>query len=108
MKWYFLIRAEDRGRMQARVIQVVDRLMLTMSSFSFATLDGKVFLIFEIECELELAQRAKSLLKRLQGVISIDILSESDAMPRMIALFRLRCDLTETNDLLHFGVPGVF
>lgn len=88
--------------MQARVLQIIDRLTLTMCSFSLATLNGQVFLNFEIECEPEQAQRARALLKRLQGVTSVDLLSEADAMPRMIALFRFRCDITERNDLLHF------
>ncbi len=102
MNWCFLMQGEDRGRMQARVLQIIDRLTLTMCSFSSATLNGQVFLNFKIECEPEQAQRARALLKRLQGVTSVDLLSEADAMPRMIALFRFRCDITERNDLLNF------
>jgi len=59
MKWRFLLQGEDRGRMQARVIQIIDRLVITMGSLSFATLDGQVFLSFEVEYDPEQARHAK-------------------------------------------------
>jgi acetolactate synthase small subunit len=102
MKWSFLAQAEDQGRMTARVLQVLDRQLVSIESFSLAKLDGRTFLSFLVEADEKLVGRVQALLRKIEGMDSVMVIAEAGVLRRMIALFRVRCDIFDRNELLHF------
>jgi acetolactate synthase small subunit len=102
MKWSFLAQAEDHGRMQARVLQILDRQMASVECFSMAKLDGSIFLSFVVEANEGQATRAEAQLRKLQGVDSVAMMEETATVRRMIAQFRVHCDISDRAELLHF------
>lgn len=102
MRWCFLAQGEDHGRMQSRVTQIVDHLLIPMSCFSLARLENRLFFSFVVEAEEKQALRLESLLRKVYGMLSVDVASEASTMQRGIALFRVRCDISERDELLHF------
>jgi hypothetical protein len=58
----------DLGRMEARVMQVLDRLQATVVSLSYLRLDGYVFLSGVMEAEETQADRVKRLLRKIHGM----------------------------------------
>jgi acetolactate synthase small subunit len=93
---------EDLGRMEARVMQVLDRLQATVVTLSLARLDGRIFLSGLIDGEERQANRIEALLRKIQGMSSVKVLAEMYTMQRMMALFRILCDITDRAEILHF------
>jgi acetolactate synthase small subunit len=93
---------EDLGRMEARVIQVLDRLQAAVVSLSSTRLDGVIFLSGIIDADEKQASRIESLLRKIQGMSSAKVLAESHTTRRMIALFRILCDITDRAEILNF------
>jgi acetolactate synthase small subunit len=93
---------EDLGRMEARVMQVLDRLQATVLTLSSARLDGHIFLSCVIDSEEKQAGRIEALLRKIHGMHSVKVLAEADTTQRMIALFRILCDSTERAEILQF------
>jgi acetolactate synthase small subunit len=102
MRWCFLAQGEDRGRMQSRVTQIVEHLLMPMSCFSLTRLEDRLIFNLVVEADEKQALRLESLLRKVYGMLSVDVSSEASTMQRMIALFRVRCDSSERNELLHF------
>jgi acetolactate synthase small subunit len=102
MKWYFLAHGEDRGRMQSRVMGIVDHLLLSMSSFSMTTMDGRQFYSFVVEGDEGQAIRIESLLRKIYGILSVEVIPEADTLQRIIALLRVRCNISDHDEVLHF------
>lgn len=102
MRWCFWTQMEDYGRMQARVIQVLDRLQTPIEALSFAKLDGRIFLTCVVEADQKQASRIESLLRKIHGMISTKVLAETATAQRMIALVRILCDITDRSEVLHF------
>jgi acetolactate synthase small subunit len=93
---------EDLGRMEARVMQVLDRLQAAVVSLSSTRLDGLIFVSGVIDAEEKQASRIEALLRKIQGMSSAKVLAETHITQRMIALFRILCDITDRAEILHF------
>ena len=102
MRWCFWTQMEDLGRMPARVLQVFDRLQVSVEAISSAKLDGRIFLSCVIEAEESQTQRIAALLHKIEGMDSVKLLAESATTQRQIALFRILCDIHDRADLLQF------
>jgi acetolactate synthase small subunit len=102
MRWCFWTQMEDLGRMEARVMQVLDRLQATVVTLSSAKLDGHIFLSGVMEAEEKQAARIESLLRKIHGMESAKVAPETATIQRMIALFRILCDMTDRAEVLHF------
>jgi acetolactate synthase small subunit len=102
MRWCCWTEIEDHGRMEARVLQVLDRLQTTVGSISSVKVDGRIFLSCVVEADEEQAGRIDSLLRKIYGMVSVKVLPETAAVQRMIALFRILCDFTDRAEVLHF------
>ncbi len=83
-------------------MQVLDRLRARIVTISLAKLDGYIFLSGTMEAEEKQAGRIESLLRKIHGMISVKVAPEASAMHRMIALFRILCDMRERAEVLHF------
>jgi acetolactate synthase small subunit len=102
MRWCFWTKMEDLGRMEGRVLQVLDRLQATVLTLSSAKLDDYIFLSGVMEAQEKQAFRIESLLRKIHGLESAKVAPEADAVLRMIALFRILCDMTDRAEVLHF------
>jgi len=102
MRWCFWTQMEDIGRMEARVMQVLDRLQATVVTLSSVKLDGNIFLSGLMEAEERQASRIESLLRKIHGTISARVAPEAATTRRMTAWFRILCDITERAEILHF------
>jgi acetolactate synthase small subunit len=102
MRWCFWTQMDDQGRMEARVMQVLDRLQATVVTISSAKLDGDIFLSGMIEVEERQSSSIEALLRKISGMRSVKVLPEAATMQRMVALFRILCDLTDRAEILHF------
>ena len=102
MRWCFWTQMEDLGRMESRVMQVLDRRQAMVVALSLARLDGSIFLSGVVEAEEEHARRIEPLLRKIQGMCSVKVLAETVTTQRMIALVRILCDITGRAEVLHF------
>lgn len=102
MRWCFWTQMEDLGRMEARVMQVLDRLQATVVTLSSAKLDDRIFLSGVMETEEKQARRIEALMRKIQGMESAKVAPEAATLQRMIALFRILCDMTDRGEVLHF------
>jgi acetolactate synthase small subunit len=93
---------EDLGRMEARVMQVLDRLQATVVTLSSAKLDDHIFLSGVMEADEIQADRVERLFRKMHGMESAIVVAETAAIERMIALFRILCDMTDRAEVLHF------
>ena len=83
-------------------MQVLDRLQAAVVTLSSAKLDDHIFLSGMIDAEEKQAVRIGSLLRKIHGMESARVVPETTTMQRMIALFRICCDMTVRADVLHF------
>jgi acetolactate synthase small subunit len=102
MRWCFWTQMEDLGRMEARVMQLLDRLQVTVVTLSSAKLDDHIFLSGVMDAEEKQAGRIESLLRKIHGMESARVAPETATIQRMIALFRILCDMTDRAEVLHF------
>lgn len=102
MRWCFWTRMEDLGRMEARVMQALDRLQATVVTLSSAKLDNNIFLSGVKEAEEKQAARIESQLRKIHGIETAKVAPETATVQRMIALFRILCDMTDRNEVLNF------
>jgi acetolactate synthase small subunit len=102
MRWCFVLQCEDQVRMQSRVLQIVDSQLLAVNFYSVTRLEGKLFMNFVVEADERQAYRIESLLYKIHGMGSIERQADTGAMPRVVALLRVRCDISKRNELLHF------
>jgi acetolactate synthase small subunit len=102
MRWCFFVQMDDCGRMQSRVLQVTDHMMVSVENFSSTKLDERFFLSFTVKGDDKQAGRIESLLRKIHGVRSVEVIPEIAANQRMIALLRVRCDISERDEILHF------
>jgi acetolactate synthase small subunit len=65
-------------------------------------LDDQLLFSFSIEADEKQARRAESLMRKIHGMRTVTVLPEKAAILRMHALFRLRCDISERDGILHF------
>ena len=102
MRWCFWTQMEDLGRMEARVMQVFDRLQAALVTISSVKLDERIFLSGVMDAAEKKAGRIESLLRKIHGMESVKVAPETVTMQRMIALFRILCDMTDRAEVLHF------
>lgn len=102
MRWCFWTQMEDLGRMEARVLQVIDRLQATIVSVSSQKLDGHIFLSGVMEADETQADRVERLLRKIHGMESARAVPETATVKRTIALFRILCDMTDRAEVLQF------
>ena len=102
MRWCFWTQMEDLGRMEARVLQVLDRVQATIVSLSSVKLDGRIFLSGIVDADETQADRLERLMRRIHGVESAKAVPEAASVKRTIALFRILCDMTERAEVLQF------
>jgi acetolactate synthase small subunit len=102
MRWCFWTQMEDLGRMEARVMQVLDRIQAAVVTLSSVRLDDQIFLSGVIDAEEKQANRIEALVRKIQGMFSVKVLAETDTTQRMIALFRILCDITDRAEILQF------
>lgn len=102
MRSCFWTQMEEYGRMEARVLQVLDRVQATVVTLSSARLDGHVFLSGSVDTDEKQADRLESLLRRVHGMLSVTVLTETRTTRRMIALFRILSDAGDRAEVLHF------
>lgn len=93
---------EDLGRMEARVMQVLDRLQATLVSLSSVKLDGHIFMSGVIDADEMQADRVERLMRKIHGMESAKAVPETATVKRTIALFRILCDMTERAEVLQF------
>jgi acetolactate synthase small subunit len=93
---------EDLGRMESRVMQVLDRLQATVVTLSSTRIDERIFMSGAMEAEEKQATRIESLLRKIQGMESVKVVPETAAIERSIALFRILCDMTGRSEILQF------
>lgn len=86
---------EDMGLVEASVMQALDRLQATVVILSSASLDEHSFLSGVIETEENQAGRIELLLRRIREMESARFGPEAVTIERMIALFRILCDMTD-------------
>jgi acetolactate synthase small subunit len=103
MRWCFWTEMEDLGRMESRVVQVLDRLQVVVVTFSCARLDGHIFLCGVIEAEENQAARIEALLRKIHGMLTVKAVPAAATTHRMIALMRILCDRTERAEVLQFA-----
>ena len=102
MRWCFWTQMEDLGRMESRVMQVLERAQATIASLSSVKLDGRVFVSGVMEADETQADRVERLLRRIHGMESAKAVPETATVKRMIALFRILCDMTDRAEVLQF------
>jgi acetolactate synthase small subunit len=102
MKWCFLVRGRDQGRILARALQVLDRQQLPIASLVATSLDQQLSINFALEATESEAFRIRALLWRIHGVEAIDAFSEDSSVHRMMALFRIGYAPSQRFDLLQF------
>lgn len=83
-------------------MQVLDRLQATVVAMSSAKFDGHIFLSCVIDAEERRADLIDRLLRKIHGMISVKVLTEANTTQRMIALFRILCDITDRAEVLQF------
>lgn len=93
---------EEFGRMEERVMQVLDRTQATVVTISSARLDGRIFLSGVIDAEEEQASRIDALLRKIHGMASVKVLPATHTTVRMIAFIRILCNITDRAEILHF------
>ena len=82
-------------------MQVFDRLHATVVTFSSAKLGDHIFLSGVMDAEEKHAGRIESLLRKIHGMESARVIPEAATTQRMIALFRILCDITDRAEVLH-------
>lgn len=102
MRWCFWTQMEDIERVEARVMQVLDRLQASIVTISSAKLDEHIFLSGVMDAEEKQADRIESLLRKIHGMESVKVAPQTAVIQRMIALFRILCDMTDRAEVLHF------
>jgi hypothetical protein len=75
---------EDLGRMEGRVIQLLDRIQATIVTISMVKLDEHVLLSGVIDAEEIQAARLEALLWKIEGMRSVKVVSEMSTTQRMI------------------------
>ena len=83
-------------------MQVFDRLQAKVVTLSSVRLDGHIFLSGVMDADETQADRVERLLRKIHGMESAKVVLEMNTMQRMIALFRILCDMTERAEVLHF------
>jgi acetolactate synthase small subunit len=71
-------------------------------ALSAAKLDGRIFLSGVMDVEEKQARRIESLLRNIHGMESAKAAPDAESLQRMIALFRIGCDMTDRAEVLHF------
>lgn len=83
-------------------MQVLDRAQTTIISLSSVKLNGEIFLSGVMDAEETQADRVERLLRRIHGMESAKAVPETATVKRMIALFRILCDMTDRAEVLQF------
>src|ERR1700744_5745451 len=102
MRWCFWTQMEPLGRMEARVLEVLDRLQAAVVTLSSAKLDGSLFLSGIVDADETQATRIASLLRNIHGMRTVKVAPEIGTTQRMAALFRILCDITDRAEILQF------
>jgi acetolactate synthase small subunit len=102
MRWCFWTKMEELGRMESRVLQVLDRLQAEVVTLSSTRLDGRIFVSCLLEAEERQAARIEALLRKIHGMLTVKVVPAVAATRRMIALFRILCDITGRAEVLQF------
>lgn len=63
--------------------------------------DEYIFLSGVLDAEEKQAERIESLLRKIHGMESVKVAPETAVIQRMIALFRILCDMTDRAEVLH-------
>ena len=89
--------------MLSRVMQVFDRLQhVSVQNLSSAKFDGHTFLSGMIEADEKRGDRIRALLLKIEGMESVTVMEETATTQRVIALFRILCDITGRAEVLQF------
>jgi hypothetical protein len=80
VRWCFWTEMADLGRMEARVLQVLDRVQARLDTLSSVRLDGRIFLSGVMEAEESQADRAERLMRKMEGMEAVKVEPEP-AMP---------------------------
>ncbi len=99
MHWIYLLTADDRPRVQTRILQVLDNQRICVDSFVSARLGDEVYLrIFADTGECE-GMRLKALLHRIEDVKTITA-AENGTGEKSTMLFTIACPQRERASLL--------
>ncbi len=99
MYWIYLLTADDRPRVQSRILQVLDNQRIRVDSFVSVRLGNEVYVrIFADTGECE-GMRLKALLHRIEDVKTISA-SQNGAGEKSTALFTIACSQRERASLL--------
>lgn len=101
MRWCFWTEMEELGRMEARVIEVLDRIRATVVTLSSGRLDGRILLSGMIETGEGMGDRIEALLRKIEGMRTVMVAPEAKTTRRMIALLRILSDITDRAEILH-------
>jgi hypothetical protein len=80
MLWCFWTQMEDFGRMESRVIQVLDRFQATVIALSCVKLDDCIFVSGVMRAEEKQALRIELLLRKIHGTTSVKVVPETAVM----------------------------
>ena len=102
MLWCCWTEMEDHGRMEARVLQVLERMQTALVTISSTRVDDRIFLTCIVETDEDHAARIEPVLRKIDGMVSVKVLPEASTTHRMLALLRVLCDVTERAEVLQF------
>jgi acetolactate synthase small subunit len=92
MEWMFLVTANNRVRVESRILQVLDHHMVAVQSFASMRIGNQVRISFTAAVDEASAIRTGDLLRKLQDVQSVDSFAGQDGLCRTLALFKVLCD----------------
>lgn len=78
MRYCFWMQMDDLGRTEARVIEIFDRVRVTIVTLSLVRLDRQIHLSGVIEAGEGQAHRIEALLSKIEGMSSMRVAVEMD------------------------------
>lgn len=92
MEWMFLITACNRGRVESRILQVLDHHSVSVQSFAAMRVGNEIRVSFIAEIDKADAILTTDRLRKLQDVQCVDSFANKDGLCRTLALFKVLCD----------------
>ena len=78
MQWIYMVTAEDRPRVQSRVMQVFDRQLILVDTFVSVRFSGQVWMRIAGDTAACSGERLKALLLHLEDVLAVCALPSLD------------------------------
>jgi acetolactate synthase small subunit len=92
MNWLYLVRADDRPRIQSRVMQIFDHQRISILSFASMKLGEQISMRICGDIGLCDGQRIAALILHLEDVRGIRAFPAEDATAQTVTLFSVACE----------------